>query len=174
MKSNIKIEINNLIVGFLHKFSFLRVFNSPFIRPKVKFYCGKLFYGTPIFYPRKWVKNSEKPGYTKAIPKKIGFDFVGLGYKTKWSDTDYRYEWGPIWSFVFFKWQFCILFEPPHPYNYWESWLYYDNDTDKTKSKKERIQESIKGFPQIYTQHSKDGEKTIDYYPLILKQKYLN
>ena len=51
--------------------------------------------------------------YTYPVPKKIGFDFVGLGWKTKWSDTDYRFEWAPVWSFVFLKWQIAIMFIAP-------------------------------------------------------------
>ena len=164
--------MNYKLKYFLNNFKFLKAFNSPFIRPKIRLYCGKIAYGTPYFYPRRWVKNKEKPGYLKAIPKRIGFDFVGLGWKTKWGD--YRFEWNPIWSFVFFKLQFCVLFEVPHRHNYWESWLYYENDTDKTKSKKDRIEQCIKEFPQIYTQYNKGEEKQIDYYPLILKKKYLN
>ena len=42
----------------------------------------------------------EKLTYSYAVPLKIGFSFCGLGYKTKWTDTDYRYEYGPVFSFV--------------------------------------------------------------------------
>lgn len=157
----------------MNKFTWMKVFNSPFITPKIKFYLGKLQYGTPIFYPRKWVENKEKTGYLKTIPKKIGFDFVGLGWKTKWKDTDYRYEWSPIWSFVFFKWQFCVLFIVPHPYNYWESWLYYERNTDKKLSQKERVKQTKIGFPQDYIQYKGEEQIKIDYYPLILKSKWL-
>ena len=44
---------------------------------------------------------NEKMRYNYAEPKKIGFDFVSLGWKTKWTNTDYRFEWSPVWSFVF-------------------------------------------------------------------------
>lgn len=70
----------------------------------------------------------------RAIPKKIGFDFVGLGFKTKWSDTDYRFEWNPLVSFVFFGLQLAVIVTPPEQHHYWEAWLYYENNTDKTKS----------------------------------------
>lgn len=153
----------------MNKFSFLKAFNSPFIRPKIKFYIGKLQYGTPIFYPRKWVENKEKPGYLKAVPKKIGFDFVGLGWKTKWSETDYRYEWNPIWSFVFFKWQFCVLFIVPCESHYWESWLYYERNTNHKLPQKERIKLTKIGFPQNWIQYKEEKEIKIDYYNYILK-----
>ena len=67
----------------MNRFSFLRVLFSPFKLFGLKFYFGKVAIGVPYFYPRRWVE-SEKPGYTKPVPKKIGFDIVGLGYKTKW------------------------------------------------------------------------------------------
>ena len=155
----------------MNRFSFLKAYNSPFITPKIKFYFGKLQYGTPLFFPRKWVK-SKKEGYLTAVPKKIGLDFVGLGWKTKYDS--YRHEWNPIWSFVFFKWQFCIFFTVPHSSHYWESWLYFERNTDKSKSWKERITECKEKAPQIWTSYSKDKKETVDYYSLILKEKYKN
>jgi hypothetical protein len=160
---------------FISKFKYLKAFNSPFIKPKIKSYLGKINYGTPYFYPRRWIKNKEKPGYLTAVPKKIGFDFVGLGYKLKWTDTDYRFEWSPIISFVFFRWQFCILFEVPHTDHYWESWLYYENRTNKKQSKDERIKQTIIEFPLIYTCYGKgeDSEETkVNYYYSILKNRF--
>lgn len=85
-----------------YKLEWMRIYFSPFKPIVPRFYIGKISVGTPYFYPRKWVKDKEKPGYLKAIPRKIGFDFVTLGWKTKWEETDYRHEWNPIWSFVFF------------------------------------------------------------------------
>lgn len=156
----------------MNKFSFLKVFNSPFKIPKIRIYIGEVALGTPIFYPRRWVK-SDKPGCTKPVPKKIGFDFVGLGWKSKWDDTDYRFEWGPIWSFVFFKWQVAITFEVPSIDHYWEAWLYYERNTDHSKSKTDRIKECKEKFPMVYTSHYGDGKKeTFDYYLTILKDKY--
>ena len=157
----------------MKKLDFIGAFLSPFVRPKLRFYFGKIQFGTPYFYPRKTVKDPQKPGYLKFVPKKIGFDLVGLGWKTKWSDTDYRFEWSPLFSFVFLEWQFAIKIVTPHPDNYWCSWLYYTRDTDKTKSKKERIYQTQKEFSQKYKQWQNGTESEIDYYPLILKKKYL-
>lgn len=152
----------------MNKFTWMKAFNSPFKRIKIYFYAGKIRHGVPFFYPRKWIsKKGER--YSTAIPKKIGFDFVGLGWKTKWTDKDIRFEYNPIWSFVFFKWQVCLLFIPPEPHHYWESWLYYEMHTDDTKSQKERIEQCRKEFPQKWIQHSKEGRKEINYYELILK-----
>ena len=152
----------------MNKFTFLKAFNSPFVRPEIKFYLGKVKYGVPYFFPRVWKKKPDKNG-NYAVPKKIGFDFVGLGWKTKWSDRDFRHEYNPIWSFVFFKWQFCVLFDVPHASNYWEAWLYYELITDKTKSQKERIEQCRKEFPQLYSRFVEGDKIYVDYYDLILK-----
>lgn len=106
-----------------------------------------------------------------AAPKKIGFDFVGLGWKTKWTSTDYRFEWSPVWSFVFFKWQIAITFVPIEPHHYWECWLYYSRETKGTT--KERLEQARTEFPCVWTS-IKNGVKTeICYWDIILKNKYL-
>lgn len=114
----------------------------------------------------------EKLTYQFAIPKKIGFDFVGLGWKTKWDD--YRFEWSPRVSFVFFGYQIAVTFVAPECDQYWEAWLFYENNTDKTKSKRERIEQCRKEYPQTYKRWEKGKEEQIiDYYDLILRKKYL-
>jgi hypothetical protein len=194
----------------MQQFEFLKILNSPFKIPRVKFYIGKVAIGTPYFHPRNWVKPTpkmamdaaikelarrkkwhnanpdvqltqyiksldemykEKLGYLFPVPKKIGFDFVGLGYKTKWSETDYRHEWNPIWSFVFFKWQIALIFTSPEREcvsQYWEAWLYYQYHTKG--SKQERIKQCKKDYPQKYTINRVNGDmKKVDYYDIILK-----
>jgi len=113
----------------------------------------------------------QKKSYLYAVPKKIGFDFVSLGWKTKYDN--YRFEWSPMISFVFFKWQIAIVFEAPHLDHYWESWLYYTRETDKSITTAERIAQCRKEASQTWTTHHSDGTKeTIDYYDLILKDKW--
>lgn len=186
----------------MNKFKWLKSFFSPFKRPKIKLYIGKTAVGTPHFLPRKWVKipkeeviKQAKEKYDKCpkeyqtlhhynsllnyykgmeqpISKKIGFDFVGLGWKTKFGY--YRHQWNPVWSFVFFGWQIAIQFIPIHDMHYWEAWLYYELDTDKDANKMERIDMCLKKAPQIWTTYNKDGSKTTtNYYTKILKKKYL-
>jgi len=152
---------------------FLKALNSPFKPFKLKWYIGKIAIGTPYFYPRKWIQSKEKKNYLTPIPKKIGFDFVELGWKTKWTNTDYRFEWSPLISFVFFKWQIAVIFQAPEKSNYWESWLYYEYNTDKSKSQKERIEQCQREFKQNWISYKDDKEIKINYYEFILKEKYL-
>ena len=170
----------------LNDLRFLKALNSPFKPFKFKWYIGKIAIGTPYFFPRKWVKLSEKEieekakekydklneelktkvtldhykqqykNTQKAIPKLIGFDFVELGWKTKWTNTDYRFEWSPLISFVFFKWQIAVIFQAPEKSHYWASWLYYEYNTDKSKSQKERIEQCQREFKQNWISY-KDG-----------------
>lgn len=135
---------------------------------------------------------NEKNGYTQKVPeyemayenamryqypitKRIGFDFTELGWKSKWSDKDIRFEWAPNWSFVFFGYQIAIIWKAPEQNHYWECWLYYELHTDTNKSKAERIAQCRKEFPCVWIKSS-DGvtEERIDYYDLILRKKYRN
>jgi hypothetical protein len=149
---------------------FISYFNTPFVRPKLKLYIGKIAIGTPYFFPRKAIKDPDKPGYLKFIPKKIGFDIVDLGWKTKFGQ--YRFEWSPVISFVFFKWQIALTIVAPEKDQYWESWLYYQYKTDNTKSKLERAIRCQKEYEQIWTSTKNGVETTTDYYDLIMKKKY--
>ena len=117
---------------------------------------------------------NEYKNYSFPIPLKVGFSYCGLGWKTKWTSTDFRYEWGPVLSFVFFGYQIALMVGRKDVSQYWESWLYYKYATDKTKSKRERIEQCRKEFPQTWVIKSQGKEdETIDYYQLILKSKYL-
>lgn len=155
-------------------FKWLKVYFSPFKIIKPELYVGKIAKGVPYFYPRRWVEDKEKPGYLKAINKIIGFDFCGLGWKTKWYDDDIRHEWNPVWSFVFFRWQIALLFVPKNDCHYWECWIYYEYYTDKTKSVKERIIQAKKEFPcEWESLDKKSNIMTITcYWDYILKNKY--
>jgi len=115
----------------------------------------------------------EKLGYSFPVPLKVGFSYCGLGYKTKWTNTDFRYEWGPVLSFVFFGYQVALMVGHKHSSHYWEAWLYYEYATDKTKSKRERIEQCRKEFNQTWTVSSMGKEEVVDYYQHILKTKYL-
>jgi hypothetical protein len=166
VKENIKYRLETL--------RFIKAFFSPFKRPKLLFYLGRVAVGTPIFYPRKWVRSRQKTGYMEANPKKVGFDFVGLGYKMKWNE--FRHEWNPVFSFVFFGYQFAITVRPEEADHYWECWLNFEYRTDKSKSWKERIAESRKIFPCVWTTYGADapaGGRHICYWDEILKKKYL-
>ena len=115
----------------------------------------------------------EYKNYSFPVPLKVGFSYCGLGWKTKWTNTDFRYEWGPVLSFVFFGYQIALMVGHKHSSHYWESWLYYEKATDKTKSKRERIEQCRKEFPQTWKVSSMGKEEIVDYYQRILKTKYL-
>jgi len=104
--------------------------------------------------------------------KRIGIDFVELGWKTKWSATDIRFESAPIWSFVFFGYQIAIIWDAPEQDHYWECWLHYELHTDKSKSRRERIAQCREKFPQVWIKHTTDGEEKTNYYDLILRKGY--
>jgi hypothetical protein len=161
----------------LERFRWVKAMFSPFKPLRIEWYMGKTQVGVPYFFPRKSVKSKTKPGWTEFKPLTVGFDWCSLGYKTKWTDTDFRYEWPPIFTFVFFGYQIAAIIGPTVPNttsHYWECWLYYEYATDKTKSKRERIEQCRKEFPQTWTWSSKDKpSETIDYYERILKPKYL-
>lgn len=156
-----------------NNFSFLKIYFSPFKPIIPKLYVGRVAIGVPYFYPRVWKKDPLKPGSMISTPKKIGFNFLSLGWKTKWEATDYRHEWNPIWSFVFFKWQIALIFTPQFDTHYWECWLYYSRNTDKTKSTRERIKQAREEFPCVWTSGSTEKKEEINYWTKILKNKYL-
>lgn len=195
-------KLKNKLKYFLRKFDWMKVYFSPFKPPKPKIYIGKTAIGTPYFLPRVWKMlttqeaidkataeleknpNAKKIGFeklfydysrrSKSVPKKIGFDFVDLGWKTKWTDTDYRFEWSPVWSFVFFGYQIAITFVPTEPHHYWECWLYYSRETKHVaKTTEGRLAIARKKFPCVWSS-TVDGVKTTTcYWDVILKKKYL-
>lgn len=156
---------------FLRKFEFLKVYFSPFKPFLPRLYIGKVAIGVPWFLPRNMKLNKETRRY-EFIPKKIGFSFCGLGYKTKWTSTDYRHEWNPVWSFVFFGYQIALVFNAPEPYHYWTCWLYYNRNTDKNKTVKERIEQARKEYSNTWTRHTDKGKITTNYWDVVLKDVY--
>ena len=128
-----------------------------------------------------WLKKYTKI-YTKAIPiKYFGWHFTTLGWKTKWED--YRFEWNPSLSVVIFGKQLFITIIPKMEKadgdnylkidSYWEAWLNYEYRTDKSKSKEERVEELYKIYSCTWIGSENGVETRTDYYPLILKKKYI-
>lgn len=147
--------------------NYWKAFISPFKPPKFKFYFGKIRVGVPYFLPRYWKDNH-------AVTRRFGFDSCGLGWKTKWSPIDYRHEWNPIFSFVAFGLQVAITITPEHECHYWESWLYYERNTDHKLPKRERIKLAREGFPNTWISYTPAGGKEqVCYWDLILKPRYL-
>jgi hypothetical protein len=114
---------------------------------------------------------ADKMKCSYSVSKKIGFDFIPLGWKTKFGS--YRHEWNPRISFVFFKWQIAVTMVPQHDMHYWESWLYYTRETKHiAKTTEARLALCRKKAPQTWTKHTTIEEQTTDYYDLILKNKW--
>jgi len=184
----------------MKNFTWIKAFFSPFKRPKLYWHFGERAIGTPYFYPHKWVKFTHQDrveaanraindpkwiqksynewyeyyrNYSKPVTLKVGFSYCDLGWKTKWSDTDYRHEWDPTFSFVFFNWQIALRIIPDYRDHYWETWLFYELNTDKTKSIEYRIQQCKSSFPNIWESNDSNGKTITNYYDLILKHKYL-
>jgi hypothetical protein len=147
------------------------LFNSPFKRLKLVWYFGEIAKGTPYFLPRKWVKTEKG---SKPVPLKyFGFNWNGLGWKTKWDD--YRFEYNPSFSMVILGKQLWIGITPNINIDkafidsYWEAWLYWYYRTDKNLSFNKRMESLFEQYS--CTWKSKD-ERT-DHYLEILKPKYL-
>ena len=117
---------------------------------------------------------ANKMKYTYTVPLKVGFSSCSLGWKTKWTSTDFRHEWNPVWSFVCFGYQIALIFRPEDDVHYWECYIAYEYDTDKSKSPKERLKEVIKKHPCTWTSHSDEGKITTNYWELVIREKYKN
>ena len=183
----------------IERFRWIKALFSPFTPFKIKWYIGKTQVGVPYFLPRKFVpytreealkeaiKVTQRSGsiyydknpntivdkymsYTKSVPLKVGFSMCGLGWKTKYDE--FRHEWNPVLSFVFFGYQIAMTVYHKHHSHYWESWLCYEYRSDKKKSKRKRIAFCRRKHPQTWVSGSGDNKVTTDYWNLILKPKY--
>jgi len=152
--------------------SWVGILDSPFRLPKLKFYWGEIQVGVPYFLPRKWKKGKDGINFPHYITK-FGIDSCELGWKTKWTNTDYRFEWSPLISLVIFGKQLAIWVKAPvHEDSYWTAWLYYKNHTKGTKV--QRIQQCINDFGCTWISYKKDNEpERVDHYLTILRPKYL-
>lgn len=152
-----------MLSSLRYRLEWLKIVNSPFKFPKVRFYFGKIRVGTPYFLPRRWYNNHEKPGYLKAVPAWwFKLDVVPLGYKTKWTETDYRHEYDPRLSLVICGLQIAIRFHLDP--RVWESWLIYENCTEGVPLN--RLRKCRKINPNVW---ESNGVKT-DYFLKGLKK----
>ena len=152
-----------------YNFEWMRVYFSPFKFFLPKLFFGKTKIGVPYFLPRNMKLNKETR-YYEFSEKKVGFSFCGLGWKTKFNS--FRHEHNPVWSFVFFGYQIALIFRPEDDIHYWECFLAWEYDTDKSKSPQERLKEAIEKHPCTWTSHY-NGEKTkTDYWKVVVKDMY--
>ena len=117
--------------------------------PIKKYYIGKIWYGTPYFYPWNFNKTiltirKERPKFKRCKYFKLfgyeisyGWPIKIVNYDLGWKDKFYtpRFEWNPSFQIWFFNWQFCIHWIAPLKETiedtYWEMILWYLNYSDK-------------------------------------------
>lgn len=110
------------------------------------------------------------------VTKRFSIDLVPLGYKTKWSETDYRFEWSPRLSIVAFGYQFAITWmEPVNSIHFWEAFLFYNNHIKhlSNRTMREKVTMCRNLFPLSFTEYKRDSKRTFNDYDVILKKKYL-
>lgn len=150
-----------MLSSLKYRLEWLKIVNSPFKFPKIRFYFGKIRVPTPYFLPRRWVRGEG--GGLKAVPAKwFKLDIVPLGYKTKWTESDYRFEWNPTFSLVVLGLQIAISFELEP--QVWESYLIYENCTKGVTLN--RLRKCRKINPNVW---ESNGVKT-DYFLKGLKK----
>ena len=170
--------LKRIISNLEYNYDWLRVINSPFVKLQWKFkWFKKPTMGTPYFLPRKWVESKEKPGYMEPMPiKYFGVNYWSLGWKTKWSAKDVRFEWGPGLSIVLFGTQLVIYPTPDCDNNtldhFWEAWIVYNKLTNRSKSIEDRIMDCINLYPDKWIKYDNNKEIQINYWKYILKDKY--
>lgn len=153
MLSRVRSWFTGKIYSYKYKFNWIGIFTSPFKAPKIWCHIGKVRVGFPYFLPRRLNKDR------KFVRKKIGFSACGLGYKTKWTENDYRHEWDPCYGFVFCGLQIAITF---HLHTaIWESWLLYNHFRNLGMSKEDSLASAREVNPNVWV--SGDGVKT-DYF----------
>ena len=134
---------------------------------------------SPIYMKDKTWEHYKR--YTKPVPiKYFHWHFTTLGWKTKWES--YRFEWSPSLSIVIFGKQLFITILPNMRKDimfnkefikmdcYWESWLHWEYDTNKSLPLEERLRELISKHSNGW---GSPKEGYTDYYLYILKEKHL-
>ena len=119
-----------------------------------------------------WSKPEYYKNHMKPVPVKwLWLDVLGLGWKTKWSSIDYRFETAPLISLVIFGKQLCIYVKAPDELHYWEAFLFYYLSA-KGKNRKEKLEYCITQFPNTWICYKNGEEVKTNYYFSILKKKY--
>lgn len=168
-------KIINKIKYWIDFWEFLKVYNSPLKGLKLVWYFGDIKIGHPYFHPRKWVKT--KTGSKLVYLEYFGFDWNGLGWKTKWGE--YRHEWSPSFSIIILGKQLNVTiipdidYEKAHASSYWEAWLYWNYRTDKTLPFYDRMISMFEQYGCTWTGVNKEVRFTNDHYLAILNSKYL-
>lgn len=156
--------MKNLKEWFKYRFNWISIYNSPFKSPDINMYMGKRCIGFPYFLPR----TLGRDGVFRR--KYFGFSSCGLGYKTKWSDVDYRFEWSPSYGFIVWNFQVAITFSLDC--RSWESWLLYRHFRRGGLSDLDALVKTRETNPNVWVS-SKDGaEEKTDWFLKSLKRRF--
>jgi hypothetical protein len=144
---------------FKQNFWYLSAFNSPFRGLKLEFYKGKPTIGTPWEVPMG----------------KFSWKYSSYTIKYKWGEFVYSGH-DPLLSIVLFGVQIVFKVVPQITCNrgvYWEALHYYVFETDKHANKYERLKQTTTNLSLTFKKYGVEKEQqTIDYYPMVLKNKY--
>jgi len=111
--------------------------------------------------------------------KMFGISWHTLLYSIKYPDDFFRYDVPPRLIINLFKKEFIIYVVPNTSINcereYWEAWWNYCNKTNKKENKLFRLNQLFDNLSLTWIRLSGKNEHEIktDYYPYILKNKYL-
>ena len=180
MKTWIIKKIKRIKSYWTYNFEFLKIYNSPFKNPKIKWYYGPIAIGVPYFLPRKWIKVTEEEAIqsTKEIFAK---DYLPFYYQNKTFDQvladkrksekaipikfgfnfctlgwktkwdEFRHEWNPIFSFVAFNRQITFGFvAPDKERSDTQYWEAWLNYKYETNKKNSKLER----FDELFRKHS--------------------
>lgn len=155
---------NKIRYIYLYKLKWLGIYNSPFKSPKIEVYVGKRSIGFPYMLPRKLGKD----GVFRR--KYLGFSGCGLGYKTKWSSTDYRHEWNPSYGFIVWNFQVAITFSLDC--RSWESWLLYRHFRRGGLSNLDALVKVREINPNVWVSYKDGAQEKTDWFLKSLKSRF--
>lgn len=119
-----------------------------------------------------YYKNERRNARKFKPIKYFGFNWVYLGWKTKWDE--FRHEWNPGFSLVLFGKQLAAHIIP-YPEergalesSYWEALLTYLYETDKNADKITRCKQMISKYNCTW----RGNNISTNYYTIFLKDKY--
>lgn len=166
---------------YIGKFELNKPINNAYIRPyKIVMLSKQEVFdkakevhnrSNSIYYKKNLddiIKRFEK--YSKNVRKKFGFYSGKLNWYSK--IASFQFAENPIWSLYLYNYHISIVWDAVERNHYWPCYLYYYYYTDKSKSVEERVLQCYKKHPRTGFRSINGVGEEIDYYSLILKDKY--